>query len=163
MKRHQVAVGALVIALAVGATGAAITAAQQSSQREEQVSSADIRPLQATPLPARAPGETFEQYRQRVPQAAASGGRPYNIAQETRGVAIIVAGKTVQLPPDAYVEAIVTGVTCGSARSCAETPGYVIGRGHSRIGVAMDSGRILSETTAPGEESFFTFLKEALR
>ena len=106
-------------------------------------------------------GETPEQYRQRLLREG--GGKVYDIREETRGKPVTLGGKTVQLPPDAYVDGMVTHVLCGGSPEACETPFYNIRRGRSLINVTVRTGRILSEHIAPGEEGAFDFLKEALR
>lgn len=159
----------------VAAAGGAALAAAASVQVGHPVGQAQgLPPPKGTPAPVRPaafpkpaeprrPGETEEQYRQRALREANPGGRTYNLAAETRGKAIDVGGRKVQLPPDAYVEGLVTNVLCVPERACPETPFYNIRQGKSLINVAARSGRVISEHVAPGEELAFEFLKEALR
>jgi len=157
-------IAAVAVALGAAAAGVFVTTAQQQppgvrSERARPLAGAVQRP----PVPTRVPGETDAQYRQRVLDAAKSGGQTFDYARDTRGKPITVGAKTVQLPPDAYVEGITTNVLCVANRPCPETPFYTVRRGGSWINVAVRSGTILAEQTAPGEDHVFDFLKEALR
>lgn len=107
----------------------------------------------------RLPGETEQQYQARV----SVGSTVINLARESRGKPITIAGRTVQLPPDAYLYGIVAGVMCvEGAGQCPEAPAYVIKRGNSVINVVPRNGKIQGEYVAPGEEGAFDFLRESL-
>ena len=160
-KRRVAAVAGLAAVLGTAAGVTVIQAQSTGVQRAIQthVSSAGA-PSRATAIPT-LPGETREQYRQRLLQQG--GGRIYDIRDETRGKRITLGGKSVQLPPDAYVDGIVTDSLCAGIRTDCEVPFYNIRRGSSLINVGERSGRVISEHLAPGEERAFDFLKEALR
>lgn len=113
-----------------------------------------------TPIQASSREERLQRLQQERP-----GGKVYDVASETRGKPITVGKKTIALPADAYIEAVVTNVTCGVGNPdpCPETPAYVIRRGRSRIAISVNSGRISAETLVPGEEGAFVSLKEALK
>jgi hypothetical protein len=87
---------------------------------------------------------------------------PVSIAESTRGTPITIAGHVIQLPADAYIEALRVSVLCVVGMPCPETPSYIIRRGGSMISVGLQTGRINDEQTAPGESTTFVFLKEAL-
>ena len=117
--------------VAASAAGAAITEAQQVPRpRGTPVPRAGARPA-AVPTPTQMPCETPAQYRDRVTQTL-KPGITHDIATETRGKAINVGGKRVQLPPDAYVEGEVLSVTCVIKDRCPETPFYNIRRGEGK-------------------------------
>jgi hypothetical protein len=91
-----------------------------------------------------------------------------SVRDATRGRPIEVRGRSVQLPPDAEVEEIVTHLFCapGAAVSecpAAEAPLYKIVRGQSSAFVSVRSGRIYAEQVAPGGGRPFDFVREALR
>jgi hypothetical protein len=162
--RHPALIAAVAVALGAVAAGGLVTTAQQQppgvrGERARPVAGAIQRP----PVPTRIPGETDTQYRQRVLDTAKSGGQTFDFARDTRGKPIAVGEKTIQLPPDAYVEGMTTNALCVANRPCPETPFYTLRRGGSWINVVVRSGAILAEQTAPGEERVFDFLKEALR
>ncbi len=81
----------------------------------------------------------------------------------TKGMTITIAGKKIKLPDDTYIEHNVYDITASPGKNAPETPYFVIARGNSRILVPKRSGKIYSETIAPGEEGAFNFLKEALK
>ncbi|GEM_PF-5676105 len=62
----------------------------------------------------------------------------------------------------AFVEHLITSVSCLAGQTCPETPIYVIKRGNSSISVSVPTGTIIQEEIADGEEEIFDFLKEAL-
>jgi hypothetical protein len=120
--------------------------------------------------PTDIPGETEEQKRERIlREEFERGGRIINLAAETRGQLVTIAGRQVRFPSDAYVEGWITNISCLAvdskrpAEPCAEAPAYHIRRGQSSISVGALTGRINGEQLAPGEEHFFDFLKDALR
>lgn len=82
---------------------------------------------------------------------------------ETRGSSIGIKGKTVQLPPDAWVETWMVFATCPIGRVCRETPLYSLRRGESTLVISSPSGIIYEERIAPGEEGAFAFVRDALR
>ena len=81
----------------------------------------------------------------------------------TKGMTIPIAGKQIKLPDDAYVEHYVIVGTASPGKVPPPTPYFVIARSNSRVIVPTGSGKIYSETIAPGEEGAFNFLKEALK
>jgi hypothetical protein len=87
------------------------------------------------------------------------------MATETRGHRITVAGRNVQLPPDAAITGTIIHASCvaGQEAQCPEVPSYRIQRGESSILVGLATGKLSGERTAAGEERTFDFLKEALR
>lgn len=95
---------------------------------------------------------------------AAPNTRGYEVALSgpaTKGSTIFIAGRKVQLPPDAYVESWIVSGFCEGP--CPELPLYVLKRGNSKISVSARSGTLGEEKVAPGEADAFDFLKEALR
>jgi hypothetical protein len=101
-------------------------------------------PLTPEELPG--PPEPFNQIRSRGPA--------------TRGAVINIAGRTVQLPPDAYIEENMAFVQCVEGLPCPEAPYYRLRRGESTVGVSLRSGARFAEKIAPGEEGAFDFLAE---
>ena len=71
-----------------------------------------------------------------------------------------VAGKKIAIPSDARVFAWLSEAGCFSQSPCPVAPIYGIKRSNSIISVEAQTGRILTETLAPGEEGAFNFLKE---
>ena len=170
-RRYHLAVAALGLYVATG-VGVATTVAQQMPPRASGTPPApskappiiqpDKQPV-LPPTPTRIPGETEAQYRDRLLNAH---GRRYDPAQETRGKPITIAGRRVQLPPDAYVDTIIMSVfACPAGQSCMEPPILQLARGRSWIYVSAESGQIDWKTAsiAKGEERAFDFLREALR
>jgi hypothetical protein len=86
---------------------------------------------------------------------------------ETLGATITVAGKTIKLPPDAYLggELVAYFGACNLPSPCPETPILLIQRGNSTIGIVMRTGQLVEnpDFIKPGEERLFDFLREALR
>lgn len=82
---------------------------------------------------------------------------------ETMGKSMPIAGAVIQLPTDAYVERVIVADDCRDGALCQEAPALVIRRGRSAIVVGENTGRIASETTYPGEEHGFDFIKEHLK
>ena len=82
---------------------------------------------------------------------------------QTTARRIHVAGRDVELPPDAFVDTYIITVLCVVGRPCPEAPYYVIRRGNSTIVVSRRSGTLRDEKIAPGEEGAFDFLKPALK
>lgn len=85
--------------------------------------------------------------------------------ESTKGALIEIAGKKIQLPPDAYIAHDIIDVVCvlGSSDPCPETPYYVLARSNSTIAVSTSSGIIHEEKIGEGDKEPFAFLKEALR
>ena len=71
----------------------------------------------------------------------------------------------MRLPPDAFVEFLIEEVLCVFVEgvSCPETPIIVLERWSSTIAVSVNSGKVVEEAIAPGEEGAFDFLKAVLR
>lgn len=158
-KRRKIASlgAALAVMLVLG--GTAVQAQLVPPPRGTPVPPPRPRAAPAVPPPLAEPATPQQRERWLLER----GGTIGDIAAETRGATIVLGGRNVQLPPDSYVDGVVTHVTCGPVRPCPETPFYNIVRGRSRINVEVRSGRIISEHTAPGEDGAFAFLKEALR
>jgi hypothetical protein len=115
------------------------------------------------PLVPHVAGETDLAYESRVRQEVARQAQVFDFREHTRGAKLRIAGKDVQLPPDAYVDAYVVRVMCIAGQKCPETPLYTIKRGNSYISVTLRTGAITHEQVARGEEGTFMFLREALR
>lgn len=109
-------------------------------------------------------GESDTDYARRVAQAKRVNVQGVDMRDATRGKAIIVAGRKVQLPPDAYVEWLVGDVACapGSA-DCPVPPLYTIRRQNSFVTVSVKTGKMGPMTIAADEEGILDFLKEALK
>lgn len=87
---------------------------------------------------------------------------PVVVADATRGKPITIAGRRVQLPPDAYIAGTTDFLHC-VGNNCPDIPSILIQRGNSRVYVGTDSGKVFVSHIAPGEERNFDFLAEALR
>jgi hypothetical protein len=81
----------------------------------------------------------------------------------TKGALISIAGKAVQLPPDAFIAGTVSTFGCVVPHPCPQTPIVVLQRGNSTIAVSVPTGAVVSEKVAPGEEAAFDFLQEVLK
>jgi hypothetical protein len=79
------------------------------------------------------------------------------------GGIILIAGKSIRLPDDAYHASTVLTVECRWGQPCPQPPLDTITRGRSRITVSRPTGQIVEEHIAPGEEGAFDWLREALR
>jgi hypothetical protein len=88
---------------------------------------------------------------------------PAKMEDTTRGKRITIAGRSVQLPSDAFIIGTSHLVNCGGGTECPDFPSIVIQRGKSTVWVGTDTGRIVNRSIAPGEDSQFNFLREALR
>lgn len=156
--------GRLAVAIAAGLVAAAIGSIGISAQRPSVVPSGTPAPRAivgqvATPVKA-----ADQQLRNR--HLAENGARIVNSAQATRGKPITIAGRTVQLPPDAYVAGVASHVSCmypSDPVKCPKPPHYEIVRGNSSMWIATTSGQIISENLAPGDARAFDFIREALR
>ena len=115
------------------------------------------------------PAALLEQQRREHKNELIGTPRVYDIAVESRGKPVTIAGRQVPLPPDAYVSGILSHVLCDPARlaelgkTCPETPALIIKRGNSTIIVGIASGQVSQETIAPGEERTFDFLRGVAR
>jgi hypothetical protein len=74
---------------------------------------------------------------------------------ETKGYKIDVAGRTIQLPEDAYIGGLWRAHGAGGLF-------WEIIRGNSRLAVHKVTGEVLGMEIAPGEEGAFDFLLETL-
>jgi hypothetical protein len=73
-------------------------------------------------------------------------------------MSILIGGRTVQLPPDAYVSAYEPFVQCVAGQGCPDPPIYELRRGASSVRLEAQSGTVLGEHVAPGETAAFDFL-----
>jgi len=126
------------------------------------------RPVTATPGPAAPSAKLYDPYRQASPVAGTSAAptrQTYALTPgpQTRGATIRVAGKTIQLPPAAYVSAYEPYVQCAAGQPCPDPPIYELRRGASSLRIEAQSGTVLDERTGPGETAAFEFLHQALR
>jgi len=81
----------------------------------------------------------------------------------TAGTWIVVAGKEIQLPADAYIAHHLIDVACViGGDPCLEGPLYVLARGNSTMTVSIPSGIIYQEEIGAGDAAPFAFLKEEL-
>jgi hypothetical protein len=94
--------------------------------------------------------------------ASEDQGEIITLGPERSGTLEYLAGKVIQLPPDAYVSGHIDFISCIPTVFCPETPIITIRRGKSVIAVSAHSGVIVHEQIEPGEEGAFDFLKEAL-
>lgn len=93
--------------------------------------------------------------------AIVSGPGQTAAGKHTAGSVITVAGKSVQLPADAWVAEYAAMGQCpaGSATPCPEVPFMVIQRRTSTISIGLRTGKVNWENTVPGEEDAFDFLR----
>lgn len=89
-------------------------------------------------------------------------GPALSYAELTRGKPITIAGRSIQLPHDAYVNARADIIDCLPGYYCGDPPEYQIVRGSSRVWVSINSGKVRVGHIARGEESAFDFLYEGL-
>ena len=82
----------------------------------------------------------------------------------TAGALILIAGREVQLPADAYIDGFVAKIEFGpDVRPYGfDAPLIEIKRGNSKIVVALYTGVTWNESIAPGETGAFAFLFAAL-
>lgn len=84
---------------------------------------------------------------------------------ETKGAAVSIAGKTITLPADAQVGAILAVglalVGPGTPEFSDDSPVMLIERGDSFVWIDMHTGRVTDGGIAPGGEGAFDFLKES--
>lgn len=115
------------------------------------------------------PAARLERDRRAHKNELSAGGRVVDIAVESRGKPVTIAGKQVPLPPDAYVSGVLSSVVCdpvelaARGRTCPETPALIIKRGNSTMIVGIATGRVSQETLARGEERSFDFLRVTQR
>ena len=64
---------------------------------------------------------------------------------------ILVAGRDLHLPSDAFGEFCISTAACVIGGPCLEAPYYVIKRENSRISVSVRSGTVIREDVAIGE------------
>ncbi len=84
---------------------------------------------------------------------------------ETAGALIVIAGREVQLPADAYIEEFALKIEFRSdvpRPAGADAPAIAIRRGNSQILVNLATGFTWNESIAPGETGAFGFLFAAL-
>ena len=82
----------------------------------------------------------------------------------TKGALIVIAGKEIQLPADAYIAHDVVAVDCViGGDPCPEAPLYLLARGNSTIFISISSGIIYDEKSGEGDKEPFAFLMEALQ
>ncbi len=110
----------------------------------------------------------YDPYRQASPIAGTSGAptrQSYALTPgtQTRGAMIHVAGRAVQLPPDAYVDAYEPYVQCTAGQPCPDVPIYELRRGAASLRVEAQSGAVIEEDIVPADTGAFDFLREALR
>lgn len=156
----------LLIVVSIGVAAGSVTI----SQGTEDPPLPDIPPppppqaANPTPRPDLTFEEAMEIRRAEEREGIARGGVNIKVSgPETAGKLLNIAGKDVQLPPDAYVLALITDSLCIEGSPCPETPSYVIKRGFSTIVVAIHSGTVIKKEVAPDEEGAFNFLKGVLR
>jgi hypothetical protein len=159
--RSQVAVLLSVLFVLGAAAFAAVAqlpapSAPASAQERLAIGPGEMpRPVPTPERPPRAPDEP--------PGPAEPRREIHSSGPATRGAVIHVAGREVQLPPDAFIERSVAAVLCGGGLPCPETPFYILRRGNSTVSVSLRSGARFDEQIAPGEEGAFDFLREATR
>jgi hypothetical protein len=93
-----------------------------------------------------------------------SGATPvYATGPQTAGAEIVISGKRVKLPLDATLDGVIVELfgTC-TPSPCPQTPIYTIKRGKSLVWASVD-GTLDESLIAPGEDSLFDFLRNALR
>jgi hypothetical protein len=95
-------------------------------------------------------------------EASSEGKRIQVTGTETAGSAIQIAGRTIQLPDDAWVKNRLIHILCMEGQECPPTPYFVLVRGNSTIEVDA-KGRIWDEKIAATDDAPFDFLKESLR
>lgn len=121
------------------------------------------RPPIVTPAPRPPEPRTLEesrQIREKLQREEGNSGRLVPASgPETRGIVIHVAGKPIQLPPDAWIEREITFIQCALGEPCPQAPLYELRRGSSRIVISVPSGDWGHERIAPGEEGAFDFIK----
>jgi hypothetical protein len=110
----------------------------------------------------------YDPYRQASPPASGAAvptRQSYAVTPgpQTRGATIHVAGRIVQLPPDAYVSAYEPYVQCITGRPCPDAPIYELRREAASLRIEAQSGNIIEEDMVPGDTGAFDFLREALR
>jgi hypothetical protein len=180
VSRGQVA-GLLSVLFVIGAAALAAavrphpTSVPESAQERQAIGPADV----PEPVPTAAPVQTAPYEPPGPPRQVPTPtppplspeepfGRPrpgttiYSSGPETRGTVIGVAGRLVQLPPDAYIANSVAFIQCYEP-GCPEAPYYVLRRGESSVGVSRRTGYVFGAEIAPGEEGAFDFLREATR
>jgi hypothetical protein len=119
-------------------------------------------PPKHTPEPP-PPTMTVEEeliWRQQLRQKDREEGRLERmVGIETKGKLLIIAGKSLQLPEDAYVKVKAHFISCAVGTVCPPVPVHVIARGNSTI--AIDGqGNLIEEHLAPNEENAFDFVKQ---
>jgi hypothetical protein len=82
---------------------------------------------------------------------------------QTRGAIVHVAGRPIQLPPDAYVSAYEPYVQCTAGQPRPDPPIYEFRRGAASLRIEAQSGAVVEEDIVPGDPGAFDFLREALQ
>ena len=103
-----------------------------------------------------------------VPQRAAQPTDPpaaivdLQLEERTRGQEITIAGRAIQLPPDAYVGRFIPDVLSLGIFVCAEPPLLEIRRGEAAVLVSAVTGQLARPPLAPEEREVFAFLLDAV-
>jgi hypothetical protein len=74
-----------------------------------------------------------------------------------------IAGRTLQLPADAYVSAYEPYVQCTAGTPCPDPPIYELHIGTASLRIEAQSGTVLEESIVEGQSGAFDFVREALR
>ena len=82
---------------------------------------------------------------------------PYSV-----GSRVSLGNRSIQLPNDVYVDAVVNSGLCVVGQPCSQGRVYVLRHGESVVTVEERTGRILYEQLATGDEGAFDFLRQAL-
>lgn len=130
-----------------------------------------LSPDASRPLVCSGTGPTaklYDPYRQPSPVAGvlpSTTRQSYALTPgpQTRGAMILVAGRSVQLPPDAYVSSYEPYVECTPGQPCPDPPIYELRRGAASLRIEARSGAVIDETIVPGDAGAFDFLREALK
>ena len=76
---------------------------------------------------------------------------------------ILVAGRNVQLPQDAYVSSYEPYAECTAGQPCPDPPIYELRRGAASLRIEAKSGAVIEETIVPGDAGVFDFVHDALK
>jgi hypothetical protein len=109
------------------------------------------------------PAEAQPQLRARAQPTAAPGSPQHGQPPELGGPRLGIKGRDVPLPPDTFVGGGGFVDYLSPAPADADSSLVILRRGRSTIELGEQSGKIIREDLAPGEEGAFTFLTEALR
>jgi len=80
----------------------------------------------------------------------------------TRGRRVTLGGKSVQLPPDAYIEGHARGLVQAPNGSIGEKGAIIVHRGKARASVDDRTGKVVRVTEDPAQAGLMDFLVEAL-